>query len=56
MSNGSGKQGENLNDFISETRERFAKAGTAGVSDLDGEHALFADLGENVSQERSCNL
>lgn len=50
MSNGSGKEGGNLNDFISETRERFAKAGTVGVSDLDGEHAVFADLGENVTK------
>jgi len=50
MSNGSGQQGGNLNDFISETRDRFAKAGTAGVSDLDGEHAVFANLGENVGK------
>lgn len=50
MSNGSGQQGGNLNDFISETRDRFAKAGTVGVSDLDGEHALFADLGANVGK------
>jgi uncharacterized protein len=50
MSNGSGQQGGNLNDFISDTRDRFAKAGTSGVSDLDGEHSLFADLGENVGK------
>jgi hypothetical protein len=49
MSSSSGQQGGNLNDFISETRERFAKAGT-GVSDLDGEHSVFADLGEGVGK------
>ncbi|MDD2318635.1 MAG: acetate uptake transporter [Geobacteraceae bacterium] len=50
MSNDSGQQGGNLNEFISETRERFAKAGTVEVSDLDGDHAVFADMGENVTR------
>jgi len=50
MSNGTGQQGGNLNDFITETQDRFAKAGTVGVSDLDGEHSLFADLGANVAK------
>ena len=47
------KQGDpkatGLNSFIDETRERFAKAGT-GVTDLEGSHAVFHDLGDGVAR------
>jgi succinate-acetate transporter protein len=37
-----------LSEFVNETKERFSRAGKAAVSDLDGEHAVFVDLGEKV--------
>jgi succinate-acetate transporter protein len=42
------KQG--LGEFLTETKERFAKAGTGAVTDLDGEHDIFPELGEKVSK------
>ncbi len=39
---------QGLGEFMTETRERFLKAGTGAVSDLDGEHAIFTDLGAKV--------
>jgi hypothetical protein len=42
------KQG--LSEFMNVTRERFLKAGTGAVSDLDGDHAIFTDLGEAVGK------
>ncbi len=43
-----GKQG--LNEFLTETKERFAKAGTGTVCDLEGCHDVFPDLGPQVSK------
>jgi succinate-acetate transporter protein len=43
-----GKQG--LNEFLTETKERFAKAGTGSVCDLEGCHDVFPDMGPQVSK------
>ncbi len=43
-----GKQG--LNEFLNETKDRFAKAGTGAVADLDGQHAVFMELGEKIGK------
>jgi succinate-acetate transporter protein len=43
-----GKQG--LNEFLTETKDRFAKAGTGAIADLDGQHAVFMDLGDKVGK------
>jgi succinate-acetate transporter protein len=42
------KQG--LSDYVNETKKRFMKAGTGAVTDLDGDHTIFADLGEAVGK------
>jgi succinate-acetate transporter protein len=46
MANGTEQKSGNLNDFLTETRERFANAGSGAVSDLSGEHDVFAELGD----------
>ncbi len=39
-----------LNKFLDETKEKFANAGTGAVADLDGEHAVFMELGEKIAK------
>jgi len=47
MSKDAGKKKDaGLSDFAKETRERFARAGTGAVGDLNGEHAVFGELGD----------
>src|SRR5512136_1698614 len=41
---------QELSNFINETKERFAKAGTGAVSDLDGAHEVFPELGKEVGK------
>jgi len=48
------KQGEQtatpLTGFINETKDRFAKAGTGAVCDLEGCHDVFPEMGPQVSK------
>lgn len=46
MSNDAGQKGVELSEFVKETRDRFAKAGTGAVGDLNGEHEVFGELGD----------
>ncbi len=42
------KQG--LNEILTETKERFAKAGTGAVCDLEGCHDVFPEMGPQVTK------
>jgi len=46
MSNDVGQKEAELSKFVKETRERFEKAGTGAVGDLNGEHEVFGELGD----------